>query len=111
MDGFIIYRSYYCGGSDKRVWYPEAYVTKTNPNQKYTHTIRLADEPAGCAYRYQVSAFGRYDAFILVHFSSQELLNSFIKITLSQIDGVRQIETFYIAEMYKGYGVFRSKKE
>lgn len=58
-----------------------------------------------------LTAIGRFDAFILVHFNTYEQLTDFIKNSLSPIEGVRHVETFYVSDMYKGYGVFRHHTE
>jgi DNA-binding Lrp family transcriptional regulator len=57
------------------------------------------------------SSFGRYDVFLLTHAPNEEMLTSFIKDELSQIEGVKDVETFYIINQFKaGYGVFLKRK-
>ena len=51
---------------------------------------------------YTVSVvFGRWDIVISVLFYSLDLLTEFIKKDLSHIEGVRRIETLYVAEIRK----------
>lgn len=54
IDGYILYRSYSCPGMDTQVYAPQMI-----PKSKKEATIPLKSEPMGCAYRYQVSAYGR----------------------------------------------------
>jgi Lrp/AsnC family transcriptional regulator for asnA, asnC and gidA len=57
------------------------------------------------------SSFGRYDVFLLTHAPNEEMLTRFIKDELSQIEGVKDVETFYIISQFKaGHGVFIKKK-
>lgn len=46
-------------------------------------------------------SLGRFDILTCVHFPSSEMLFDFVKNELSRIDGVRQVETFYIIESKK----------
>jgi Lrp/AsnC family transcriptional regulator for asnA, asnC and gidA len=46
-------------------------------------------------------SLGRYDILISGYFSSSEALVRFIQDDLSQIEGVKDTETFYIAELKK----------
>ena len=46
-------------------------------------------------------ALGRFDILTCVHFPSSEMLFDFVKNELPRIDGVRQVETFYIVESKK----------
>lgn len=51
---------------------------------------------------YTVSVvFGRWDIVISVLFYSLDLLTEFIKKDLSHIEGIRRIETLYVAEIKK----------
>jgi Lrp/AsnC family transcriptional regulator for asnA, asnC and gidA len=51
---------------------------------------------------YTVSVvFGRWDIIIVVLFYSLDSLTEFIKTDLSQIEGIRRIETLYVAEIRK----------
>jgi Lrp/AsnC family transcriptional regulator for asnA, asnC and gidA len=45
--------------------------------------------------------FGRFDIVLRVFFPSSEMLVDFVKDELAKIDGLRQIETFYVAELKK----------
>jgi len=54
VDGFLLYRSYSCPGSDS-----ELYVPQMMPFSPQQAVVKLKSEPVGCVYRYQVSAFGR----------------------------------------------------
>lgn len=54
-----------------------------------------------------LTTFGRYDVFIMVHFPSEELLSKFIKLELAPVDGVKDVETFFVSNTYKaGHAVF-----
>ncbi|MDD4858856.1 MAG: Lrp/AsnC family transcriptional regulator [Dehalococcoidales bacterium] len=44
-----------------------------------------------------VETFGRFDVFINSYFASMEGMATFVKEVISRIEGVRQVETFYIA--------------
>ncbi len=48
--------------------------------------------------------YGRFDIILFVHFPTQEELHDFVIRELSAINGVLNIETFFIAEMKKRYG-------
>jgi len=55
-------------------------------------------------------AFGRYNVLIEAYHQSTEALLNFLKNELSQIDGIRNIETFYIAELKKRtYGLLHDR--
>jgi Lrp/AsnC family transcriptional regulator for asnA, asnC and gidA len=58
----------------------------------------LVDNPA---VYFVGMAFGRFDVMAAVAFPSSEALADYIKNELAAVDGVRQIETFYIAELKK----------
>ena len=58
----------------------------------------LAADPNVC---FLGTTFGRYDVFLSVYFTSSDALAEFVKGKLSTIDGVRQVETFYVAELKK----------
>jgi len=45
--------------------------------------------------------FGRFDILVSVYFTTMDTLVEFIKKELSHIEGILNIETFYIAEMKK----------
>ncbi len=52
--------------------------------------------------------FGRYNVLIEAYHQSTEALLNFLKNELSQIDGIRSIETYYIAELKKRtYGLLQ----
>ena len=54
-----------------------------------------------------LTTFGRYDVFIMVHFNDEEGLTNFIRLELAHIEGVRDIETFFVNNTYKaGHAVF-----
>ncbi|MDD4860373.1 MAG: Lrp/AsnC family transcriptional regulator [Dehalococcoidales bacterium] len=44
---------------------------------------------------------GRYDVIITCYFITMEDLTGFVKDVIARIDGVTQIETFYVAELKK----------
>jgi Lrp/AsnC family transcriptional regulator for asnA, asnC and gidA len=52
-----------------------------------------------------LTTFGRFHVFVLVHFPDEGLLKDFIVKDLSKLDGVRQIETFSVSEVHKGWRV------
>ncbi|MEW5961420.1 MAG: fibronectin type III domain-containing protein, partial [Chloroflexota bacterium] len=54
IDGYILYRSYSCPGMDTQIYAPQMI-----PASEKEAKIILKSEPMGCAYRYQVSAYGR----------------------------------------------------
>jgi len=55
-----------------------------------------------------LTTFGRYDVFIMVHFPNEEHLTKFIKLELASLDGVKDIEIFFVSDTYKaGHAVFQ----
>jgi len=61
-----------------------------------------------CSYPEVVKAFtttGRFDAFALVRFSSNERLSSFLRKEITKIEGIKNSETFVCLHMEK-QGVF-----
>nr|MBI9047338.1 hypothetical protein [Anaerolineaceae bacterium] len=58
-DGFILYRSYSCPGQEAAVFWPKV-IDMNVPWSVSSAWISLNHEPAGCVYKYQVSAYGRY---------------------------------------------------
>ena len=54
IDGFILYRSHSCPGRETEILVP-----KMLPASFRDYELYFANEPAGCAYQYQISAYGR----------------------------------------------------
>ena len=54
IDGFILYRSYSCPGRESEIRAPQM-ITASKKEKE----ILFINEPVGCAYRYQVSAYSR----------------------------------------------------
>lgn len=54
IDGFILYRSYSCPGRESEIRAPQMITAS-----KKEREILFINEPVGCAYRYQVSAYSR----------------------------------------------------
>ena len=52
-----------------------------------------------------LTTFGRYHVFVLVHFPNEMLLKDFIINDLSKLDGVKQLETFSVSDVHKGWRV------
>ena len=52
-----------------------------------------------------LTTFGRYHVFVLVHFPSEALLKDFIIKDISKLDGVKQLETFSVSDVHKGWRV------
>lgn len=56
------------------------------------------------------TVFGRFDILIIVYFPSWELLHQFINNQLYMIDGVTQVELYFIKEIFKRYERFFKKE-
>jgi Lrp/AsnC family transcriptional regulator for asnA, asnC and gidA len=57
-----------------------------------------------------VTIFGRFDVLIITDYPDFEMLNSFIKQELPQIEGITRIEPFFVSETTKRYsGMFPNK--
>jgi DNA-binding Lrp family transcriptional regulator len=52
-----------------------------------------------------LTTFGRFHVFVLVHFPDEGLLKDFIIKDLSKLNGVRQLETFSVSDVHKGWRV------
>lgn len=59
---------------------------------------KLDENPA---VQFVAVTFGRVDVVVHVYFSSSEMLTNFLKNELSAIEGIRQVETFVVAELKK----------
>ena len=56
------------------------------------------------------TVFGRFDILIIVYFPSWELLHQFINDELYTIEGVTQVELYFIKEVFKRYDRFFKKE-
>ena len=56
------------------------------------------------------TVFGRFDILIIVYFPSWELLHQFINDELYTIDGVTQVELYFIKDVFKRYDRFFKKE-
>jgi Lrp/AsnC family leucine-responsive transcriptional regulator len=56
------------------------------------------------------TVFGRFDILIIVYFPSWELLHQFINDELYAIDGVTQVELYFIKDVFKRYDRFFKKE-
>jgi Lrp/AsnC family transcriptional regulator for asnA, asnC and gidA len=56
------------------------------------------------------TVFGRFDILIIVYFPSWELLHQFINDELYAIDGVAQVELYFVKEIFKRYERFFEKE-
>lgn len=54
IDGYILYRSYSCPGQNTEIRAPQAL-----PISPQEIEVKFKTEPVGCAYRYQLTAYGR----------------------------------------------------
>ena len=56
------------------------------------------------------TVFGRFDILIIVYFPSWELLHQFINDELYTVDGVTQVELYFIKDVFKRYDRFFKKE-
>jgi len=56
------------------------------------------------------TVFGRFDILVIVYFPSLEMLHQFINNGLYTIDGVTQVEIYFIKELFKRYERFFEKE-